>query len=208
MSDKAHFQSSLSEHRHYLLSCATVRLGDAEAARDIVQETLLAAWKNRANYRGEASYRTWLTAILKNKINDHIRCLIRQRELMHEIEIKTALDINSHNNLWLRHLPEQKDAPETALHNLQLNNILIFYINKLPEIQRRLFLRSELDYQDTTSISQSYGITSSHAYVLLHRARKKLKEDINDHYSNNKTCNNQLSTSTHLTMKEKYYGTP
>ncbi len=46
---------------------------DFDAARDITQETFLACCETMSNYRGEASRLTWLRAIARNKVVDHVR---------------------------------------------------------------------------------------------------------------------------------------
>ena len=182
MVTESNFQSCVTEHRDYLFGFAISRLFDEEAALDLVQETYLAAWKNRLTFDGRSALRTWLVGILKHKINDHIRYLIRQRDLMREIEVETVLDNNSDNNHWLQHLPERQNCPELQLHNRQLSEVLLFCINRLPAMQKELFLQRELGHHDTTSICQIHEITSGHAYVLFHRARTALKEGLETHW--------------------------
>jgi len=52
---------------------AILRVNDREVARDLVQETFLSALQNLSSFREESSEKTWLFAILKNKIIDHYR---------------------------------------------------------------------------------------------------------------------------------------
>jgi len=63
----------VSAHADYLYSFAITRLNDEEQAKDLVQETFLAALQKVNNFEGKSSERTWLTAILKNKIIDVYR---------------------------------------------------------------------------------------------------------------------------------------
>ena len=57
----------------YLYAYAIRRINDEELAKDLVQETFLAALEKAATFEGKSSERTWLTAILKNKIIDVYR---------------------------------------------------------------------------------------------------------------------------------------
>jgi RNA polymerase sigma-70 factor (ECF subfamily) len=57
---------------------ALSRVKDPSIAEELVQETLLAALKSRANFQGRSTARTWLIAILKHKIVDHIRKRVRE----------------------------------------------------------------------------------------------------------------------------------
>lgn len=47
--------------------------GDREQTEDVLQETMLAAVRSLRRYRGDSSLYTWLYAIARNKIGDHIR---------------------------------------------------------------------------------------------------------------------------------------
>jgi RNA polymerase sigma factor (sigma-70 family) len=57
----------------YLYKFAYYRVNKDELAEDLVQDTFLSALKAKDNYKGEASEKTWLVAILKNKIIDHYK---------------------------------------------------------------------------------------------------------------------------------------
>ena len=70
---KETFGSLLSALRPAILRFAAVQLRDEALAEDIVQETLAAAWDKQRQFRGEAGLKTWVMAILKNKITDHFR---------------------------------------------------------------------------------------------------------------------------------------
>lgn len=53
--------------------------GDREAARDILQETMLAVWLERDLFRGDCSARTWVYRIARNKVADYFRNRRRRR---------------------------------------------------------------------------------------------------------------------------------
>jgi len=72
-------ESWVDQHGDYLYSFARFRVRDQAAAEDLVQETFIAALQNHKNYKGQASERTWLTAILKNKIIDYLRKQSREQ---------------------------------------------------------------------------------------------------------------------------------
>ena len=54
--------------------------GDGEAAKDVLQETMVGAWVARNSFRGESSLRTWLYGICRNKVRDHFRGFERRHE--------------------------------------------------------------------------------------------------------------------------------
>ena len=65
--------SWVKNYADYLYSYACTRLDDNEIARDLVQETFLAALEGWEKFDRRSSEKTWLTAILKNKIFDVYR---------------------------------------------------------------------------------------------------------------------------------------
>jgi RNA polymerase sigma-70 factor (ECF subfamily) len=58
-----------------LLRYAVRRVGSEEAARDVVQETWMAALQGLGSFEGRSSLRTWLVSILRRKIVDRRRRL-------------------------------------------------------------------------------------------------------------------------------------
>src|SRR5258705_11564943 len=63
----------VKNYADYLYNYAYTRLNDDELARDLVQETFLAALEKTEKFEGRSSERTWLIAILKNKVIDIYR---------------------------------------------------------------------------------------------------------------------------------------
>lgn len=65
--ETALFSEIVRRYEAALRRVAASRLGQAEWAEDVVQETFLAAYKSRHTYRPEQSFRTWLWTILLNQ---------------------------------------------------------------------------------------------------------------------------------------------
>src|SRR4051812_34025750 len=73
--------AQLAEHREYLLRIARLELRDHHLAEDCVSDVLTHAYEKRASFRGASSLRTWLTAILKNRVIDLLRKQWREQPL-------------------------------------------------------------------------------------------------------------------------------
>jgi RNA polymerase sigma-70 factor, ECF subfamily len=73
-SDEALIRTLYQEHGRSLLAYATRLTGDRAAAEDVVQETLIRAWKHAASMVDEkGSVRGWLLTVARNIITDRVR---------------------------------------------------------------------------------------------------------------------------------------
>ena len=72
-------QAYLSTLRHDMLRFARIQLRDVHLAEDVVQEALAAALSGKREFEGRSALKTWVFAILRNKIVDAIR--VRSRSV-------------------------------------------------------------------------------------------------------------------------------
>ena len=142
-----------------------------------MQEALLAALTGEANFAGRSKLRTWLTGILKHKIVDTIRRQSRERpasemELDGDAgEIDGLFDRRGH---W-EEAPEAWQQPEGSLQQKQFLAALEACLRALPERTARVFMMREHLGLETSEICKELGITATHCWVMLHRARMALR---------------------------------
>jgi len=173
----ADFRSQVEGLRPYLLRYASLQLRDAAAAEDAVQEVLLAALAGEANFAGRSNLRTWLTGILKHKIVDAIRRQARERPASElepegdEGEFDALFDRRGH---W-QEAPDAWEQPEGALGQKQFLAALEACLRALPQRTAQAFMMREHLGLETPEICKELGITSTHCWVMLHRARMALR---------------------------------
>ena len=63
----------LAQIREQMLKFATLQVGDSVLAEDLVQESFLSAFNHLEQFKRQAAFKTWVFAILKNKIIDFLR---------------------------------------------------------------------------------------------------------------------------------------
>ena len=74
VADEALVRAVFEEHGRALLAYATRLLGDRQAAEDVVQETLVRAWRHpEALLNGKGSVRGWLLTVTRNLVIDRVR---------------------------------------------------------------------------------------------------------------------------------------
>ncbi len=172
----ANLRAEIEALRAYLLRYASLQLRNPEQAEDAVQEALLAALAAEASFAGRSNLRTWLTGILKHKIVDAIRRSSRERTLESadgEASIEGLEALFDQTGHW-REPPQA--WPEQALEDKQFLQALEKCLAMLPARTGQVFLMREHLGFETTDICKELGITSTHCWVLLYRARMALRE--------------------------------
>lgn len=169
--------------RHDMLRFARLQLRDQAMAEDAVQEAIEAALIGFARYAGDATLKTWVFGILRNKIVDILRRGQKTVSLSSVLaedgdgDPDAALDAlfrtNGHWQPSAR--PTDWAAPEQALENKQFWAIFEACLEHLPEHIARVFMMREMLGFDTAEICAEVGITTTNCHVILHRARTNLR---------------------------------
>lgn len=136
--------------------------GDKHLSEDITSETFLKAIKSLEGFRGDSDIRTWLCQIAKNIYYSHLRKDKRLSHIQEDIESKDNIDIE-------RKIVSKEES--MRLHKI---------IHNLKEPYKEVFsLRvfGELSFKE---IARIFGKTDNWACVTYHRARNKIKEEMED----------------------------
>jgi RNA polymerase sigma-70 factor (ECF subfamily) len=171
------FRNWVTEHSDELYRFALQRLYDKELCKDLLQETFLAAWRNMGGFKGQASVKNWLFIILKRKITDHYRKPYTRQEVeMNHQENNdfTFFDEEDHWRKGMYPRPWSIDLNDRVeLKEFQL----VFHScgKKLKAIQNAVFVMKYVDGLDSEEICKELQITSSNYWVLLHRAKVRLR---------------------------------
>lgn len=139
--------------------------GDREAAKDLAQDTFVAAWSNLADFRGDARFSSWLYRIASNKSLNYLgSAAVRDSQPFDEtIEDQTASPDTEHN-------------PEKSLVRHELKEKFMEFLTTLPPKQRLAFeLRfyKELPFEEIARVTNSALGTVKTNY---RQAVAKLKE--------------------------------
>ncbi|MDX5445322.1 MAG: sigma-70 family RNA polymerase sigma factor [Zoogloeaceae bacterium] len=172
--------------RAAMLRFARVSLRDAAAAEDMVQEALLAAMQSVAGFDGRSSLKTWMFAILRHKIVDHIRKSSRERPIGDFVSDNSEADAHLdavfarrtpwNGEHWTDEgRPSEWPEPDAALEQRQFWEVFDACVHRLPENLSRVFMMRELLDLETPEICRELGISTNNCWVILHRARTRLR---------------------------------
>lgn len=180
-------------------------LGSLHEAEDMVQETLLRAWKRLDSYEGRASFRAWLYKIATNACLDALDQ--RRSRRMLPSQCAPASDPGGQiapptsEILWLEPIPDEWIADETA-HNPEarytesesISLAFLTALQALPPRQRAvLILRDVLDFS-AAETAEVLELTVSSVNSALHRARTTLSRQYH---------HGAMQSSTHAQTDER-----
>ena len=167
----------VDDHGDALFRYAILRVKDAGVAEDLVQETFLSALKGIDRFKGGSALRTWLVGILKHKIIDHFRR--NKPEVLtsdlSSLENETDEERLQRERAKSEGLTEWRDSPSNLLEDKEFWDVFLSCLDNLPENHRRAFALREIDGVKGEEICKILGITSTNLWVILHRARGKLR---------------------------------
>ena len=170
----------VSMHANYLYSYALTRINDEEQARDLVQETFLAALEKVKQFEGRSSERTWLTAILKNKVIDVYRkksSAFAKRTDIAEAEHDQDDFFDPADGHWNpAHWPQPFGIEShDPLMTKEFNSILQKCMQKLPALWLSVFTMKHMDEESTATICSELKVSDSNFWVIIHRTKLNLR---------------------------------
>lgn len=165
----------LQRHGDALYAFALARVIDRTSAEDLVQETLLAALQRQHTFRAESAERTWLIGILKHKCIDELRRRSRVPHNSNAHEDDVEAEVFRPDGRWREPPAAWADEPHQQMQRDVFMAAVTHCLESMPEAQRAVFILRELDGVDTALASAQLDITPNNLYVLLHRARLRLR---------------------------------
>lgn len=165
----------------YLYKFAYYRVNDDQLAEDLVQDTFLSALKARESYKGDAAEKTWLVAILKNKIIDHYKKASTKNESPLKLNTYSAPSydhffMEGKFGPWrMETMPKDWANHENSFDTKEFYKTLEKCLSDLPEKWRGIFTMSLLDDNDSKLVCKEFNLTSSNFWVIMHRAKLQIR---------------------------------
>jgi RNA polymerase sigma-70 factor (ECF subfamily) len=175
------YSQFLVDMRRDMLRFASLQLRDEQLAEDVVQEAIVAALDGQKSFAGRAALKTWVFAILRNKIVDAIRLRARSVNFSALTSDEDDMD-HAFESLFKPNAHWQPQAqpvdwgnPEAALRQEQFWAVFEACLNHLPANTARVFMMREFLEFDTAEVCSELRISTSNCHVILHRARHGLR---------------------------------
>ncbi|WP_343565388.1 sigma-70 family RNA polymerase sigma factor [Sphingobacterium sp.] len=167
-----HIQQWIDTYSDILLNSALFLLSDRQDAEDIVQNVFISAFESYHSFQNRSSVKTWLMAILKNKVAEFYRKKYRQTG---KISLDQYFDSDGS---WKYDdiLQDWDDKDGNLLDNRDFNRVMNECMDKLPVkwlIPVKLYY---LEEKKADHVCQETGITTTNLWKILQRSRMQLRD--------------------------------
>jgi RNA polymerase sigma-70 factor (ECF subfamily) len=162
--DRAAFEELVRRTSRLAFARLFLETGDAHRAEDLLQETLLSAYRSLRQLADPAGFRPWLLTIAQNVLIDAAR---------REARLKRAAPPRS--DAPLAALPANAPPPDEEAQLAELRQRVLAVLRSLPEEYRLPLTLRYLAGADYETIGTQLGLTNGSLRGLLHRGLKMLR---------------------------------
>ncbi len=155
----------LARHQKQIFRFGLRMCGNEDEAREVLQETLLAAFRGLHEFRGDAHLSTWLYQIARSF------CLKSRRRTAGEPEQTVPIEKPE-----ARAVPASDAAPDAKAHAREMGELLQAAILSLSERQREVLVLRDVEGLSAEEAADVIGIEVGALKSRLHRARTELRE--------------------------------
>jgi RNA polymerase sigma-70 factor, ECF subfamily len=135
-------------------------VGDADTAKDMAQESFIAAYNALDDFKFNSKFSSWLYRIVINRCRDHFRAT---RETVPVDEICDFIAGTDH-------------TPEQAASCRQTGDTVQEALNKLPPDYREVIILKHIEGLDYQEIADTLEVSVSALKVRAHRGREMLRK--------------------------------
>lgn len=160
------FDAFYGEHLEDLQRFVARRVGDRERAADLTAEIFLAAIRSAHRYRPRAAPKSWLYGIARNVVANDRRRSARERAGEERLRGSALLD------------EEEAGRIDARLDAAAASRRLYEAMDSLPEGERAVLELVALDELTVAEAAAAAGVRPVAARVRLHRARRKLRAEL------------------------------
>lgn len=184
MSFELQLSDWVEQHTGDLYSWAVHKISDIEQAKDLVQDTFLAAAAQIHTFQAKSSPKTWLFSILNRKIIDHYRAKIKQP---FSSDDQLIAEIFDKDGSWKSTTKPEfwGDDEKNLLDDKDFIMVLKMCMELLPE---KWSISVKLKYllnKNGKEICQDLEINPTNYWQMIHRAKLQLRHCIEKNWFKN-----------------------
>ena len=189
--DQSAFEMLIDRYHNSLLRLAMHYVPSRAVAEDVVQETWLGVLQGLARFEGRSSLKTWIFRILTNRartrgqregrsvpFSDLAVAEAGSGETSVDADQFWPADHPAWANIWVSYPRNWNELPEDRLLSRETLARVQAAIAALPASQREVITLRDVEGWTADEVCNVLEITESNQRVLLHRARAKVRRDV------------------------------
>lgn len=186
--DAESFQKIHNDFRPKIFRYLCRMIGETNA-EDVCQEVFVKISKALPGFRGESSHATWIYRIATNAALDHVRSAsFRQADVTVERSTEDGLsDDPGAGRVETAHFPD------TLLIRKDMNECIRAIVDGHPELYRTALVLSDLEELTNSEIDGSLDISLDAAKIRIHRARTRLRKEMENKCELYRDTRNELA---------------
>ena len=163
------FQQIYNSFQPRILRYLLRMVGESEA-EDLTQEVFGKVAKSLANFRGDAQLSTWIYRIATNTAMDRLR----RTAAAPTIQFAES-DEDPAASFWAI---DPEPMVEAQVYRQEMNDCIRGFVQKLPENYRTVLVLGEFEGLKNEEIAEILSLTLDTVKIRLHRARERLKHEL------------------------------
>jgi RNA polymerase sigma-70 factor, ECF subfamily len=196
--DEAAFMRLVERYQAAMVRLAQSYTRDLAVAEEVAQEAWVSALTHLDQFAGRSSFKTWLFHILVNGARARAA---RERRSVPFSALETdddagdgpegpsvaperfGLEGSGHPGGWLTAPQSWEHAPEARLASREMRERILAAIAALPVNQRSVIRLRDVEGYPANEVSAILGISDVNQRVLLHRARSRVRQALEDYFA-------------------------
>jgi RNA polymerase sigma-70 factor (ECF subfamily) len=168
------FEALATRHEQRVYSLTLRMLRHQQDAEDVTQQTFLSALEGLGDFRGEASFSTWLLRIAAHAALK----VIRKRKGLELISLEEATEPREEDGPipHPEYITDWRQSPEELVHRNETRRLLDEALAGLDEKHRLVFLLRDVQGLSVKETADALGLSEANTKVRLLRARLQLRE--------------------------------
>lgn len=162
-------------HAQKVYRFALARVGDPDAAQDLVQNSLTKAIPKLAEFRGEASLLTWLCAFCRFEI-----LAFRRQQKAREAEVELPDDLPAVERALDLIGASHEEPPEAQLLRKEVAHLVRVLLDRLPGRYGDILEWKYLEGLSVVQIAERLRVTRTAAQSTLARAREAFRSGFSE----------------------------
>jgi RNA polymerase sigma-70 factor (ECF subfamily) len=164
-----------------LLELANFHLRDRDRAQEVVQDTWVDFLKGLRRFEGRCSPKTWLVQILRRRLKKELRRTILRRAREALLGIANVRSYDQYDARAAQFM-NRSENPEKALLMQERLEYILRVSRTLPERQAEVWMLRDLYQWNSEEVSTALNIGQENQRILLHRARQRLKLELERYF--------------------------